>query len=112
MSWCRHRSAPYRYTNRTVYGTVERLVCDCGETLPLGPANDTPEVLVEVRAAELVSLHYRSLRGVTFTADELCGWDPSIARAFKLGKARRLDEFEAGLLARVIVDTHKEDDRD
>lgn len=32
---------------------------DCGAYLSLGPANDTPEVLVEIRAAEIVALARR-----------------------------------------------------
>jgi hypothetical protein len=35
-------------------GGMTRHICiDCGHWLGIGPANDTPEVLVEVRAAEL-----------------------------------------------------------
>ena len=111
MSWCRHRSAPYRYTNRTVYGTVERLVCDCGETLSLGPAHDTPAALMELRAAELAQA-VRDERtqpgaptGVFWTMEENAGWI-----AHKHGRTS-LFGCEAGWLARDIW-TDEEDDRD
>lgn len=46
MGRCRHRLITY-------CAPLQEKCLACGYNFPLGPANDTPEVLVEVRAAEL-----------------------------------------------------------
>jgi hypothetical protein len=58
---CKHENAdhlmPGDCTRPWGHITVEQFRClDCGAWLSLGPANDTPEVCVEIRAAELVAL--------------------------------------------------------
>ena len=49
------------------------ICCDCGEWLSLGPSNDTPEVLVEIRAAELAA-SAEDGRFDSFTICEADGW--------------------------------------
>lgn len=65
--------APWR-VNRTV-----RLCLDCNAWLPLGPARDTPQTAVELRAAEIAAQvrdagEFDSARG---TFGEAVGWHVS-----------------------------------
>lgn len=123
MSRCRHRDrrghslVDFHLRDGTLAGPFDghrlfRGVCPRCGTISLGPANDTPATAVEVLAAWLAVRHRESpFGGVTFTASEMCGWDPSVARSFKLGRPQNLDGYHAGALARAIVDHDKESDR-
>ena len=85
------------YRRRATVDAVRWTCRDCGETLPLGPANDTPEVLVEVRAAAIVASE------MPLPDDEWAGW---LCHAYDdmIGAPARDGEW-AGWLARVIC-TH------
>jgi hypothetical protein len=58
-------------------GMLTSLCLRCGELLPLGPAKDTPDALMELRAAELAA-DYLDCRFTeiwrTASADEHDGW--------------------------------------
>jgi hypothetical protein len=81
-SRCRHRR--FTLENSRVGGDIGltfdmwiRRCMRCGMPLPLGPANDTPEALMELRAAELAA-DYLDCRFTeiwrTASADEHDGW--------------------------------------
>lgn len=54
--WLHRTTRPARDVWRTTLTTVGTTVCrGCDGYVPLGPANDTPEVLVEIRAAEIAA---------------------------------------------------------
>ena len=73
-------------------GWVEAdICCRCGAWLSLGPANDTPEALVELRAAELSDIATSHA-----TSTEAHGWS--------LKDGEPSDEFLAGYLGRVIYE--------
>jgi len=53
---CRHVLARGYDNNGTTYGQDVFTWCfECMDYVPWGPANDTPEVLVEIRAAEIAA---------------------------------------------------------
>ena len=94
----RCRPIPAMYRPLGWHPGVFKLVCvTCGELMPLGPANDTPEVLVEVRAAAIVASE------MPLPDDEWAGW---LCHAYDdmIGAPARDGEW-AGWLARVIC-TH------
>ena len=82
----------------------------CKEAFSLGPANDSPEALVELRAAEIVANGgpIRTCRNSGHDDCEECGWDtwPWVEPT--------TPSEEAGWLARAIVehDTHADEDGD
>jgi hypothetical protein len=89
---------------------------DCGATLPLGPANDTPEVMVEVRAAAIaadwdnyMSCHrWHGLESLGATSPE-ADHGAMLEADVLLGRSpgRDLVDYYVGHLARCIQD-HKE----
>lgn len=91
--------------NRAYLASLDRVTCmDCPEWLPLGPANDTPEVLVEVRAAELAQ---GAIGLLTWPLGEFRGW-----MASEMAERTPDDpEGQSGWLAREIY-THREPNRD
>lgn len=118
MSRCRHYytssitsvgNEMWHAGRNTVRPGAVRWTCrDCAATLPLGPANDTPETAVEVRAAELAQATREEREGradETWTDDENDGWN-----YHRQGWMPPAD-YEAGWLAREIW-TDEEDDRD
>ena len=117
MSRCRHQAKAYtwwtddrgsRWINILV-GSVtlplDRLVCEvCHEWLPLGPANDTPETAVEVRASAIAADWWREPRP-GLTNDEVDG-----LTAYTADLTPVSDGQLSGWLAAAIY-MHKESDR-
>lgn len=70
---CKHRS-PWGYRRAMIVdGEIKYMLfskCDCGHWLSLGPANITPEVEVEIRAAKLAV----QPAGTYVTSDAQSGW--------------------------------------
>ena len=84
---------------------VEALRCrGCGELLGMEPASDTPDVLVEIRAAELAltPLDEITVGSATAVADgaEIAGW---IDHAFDSAKVPDQPGEWSGWLAREIL---------
>jgi predicted RNA-binding Zn-ribbon protein involved in translation (DUF1610 family) len=110
---CKHENAEHMMPGAVstpdwcvqVYAEFEQFRCiDCGEWLSLGPANDTPEVLVEIRAAEIASGGGPSLEHTMNIFDcESCGWRNNWWEP--CNPVKRNDPFWAGWLAREIVET-------
>lgn len=97
---CRHGIERWREKwDSVIPGKMVSAWCDgCRDQVPLGPANDTPEALVEVRAAELSHL-------ATSHADhmESAGWSAVRYDAGPLDDSR----WHAGWLGRVIFDERR-----
>ena len=112
MSRCRH------LRSRMYVGGMTRHICiDCGHWLPLGPANDTPEVLVEVRAAAIAADwdNYMNCGGWQgFETLGACtpdaGHAPFIESDIAAGRkpAHDITDYYAGHLARCIA-IHEEE---
>ena len=109
MSRCRHRNVvewsrvfveghPFWYGLR-LGATPDHISCaNCGEWLPLGPANDTPKTRVEIHAAATVA------KQAPMTDAEWKGW-----WAYLRGEDTPTGTIgAAGWLAAAIY-THKED---
>jgi len=122
VSDCRHRCVaeylgpkmrrPIPANHRPGHGAawhpgVFKLVCvTCGELMPLGPANDTPAVRVEIRAAALAQATREEDYGredETWTEEEGDGWNRHQYDWPTMGDAER-----AGWLAREIW-THEQE---
>jgi hypothetical protein len=85
---CKHRDAYPRiwqgyWTESSVPIPVDEIpdvadavICTCGTWLPLGPATDTPETAIELRAVTLADA-WRGDGGVShiITEDEARGWE-------------------------------------
>ena len=88
--------------------TIDARKCaHCGHWLSLGPANITPEVDVEIRAAEIAAevdemTEWWLWVGKNSTLDENCGW-----RVGDNGMLVATRGYLAGYLARCIA-THEE----
>lgn len=104
---CRHENArDLRCVSVDVPYLCRRCVT-CGYYLSLGPANDTPEVLVEIRAAEIAADLADNKCHATFL--ERCGFNETNP-PLRGGGTVALDTTgtRAGYLARCIA-THKDD---
>jgi hypothetical protein len=82
-----------------------RVTCDdCGAWLPLGPATDTPETALEVRAAEIAAHGFRPDCGccadTSLSTGEFYGWHCTQDRDDTGG----VPEIERGYLARIIAE--------
>lgn len=106
MSRCRHRWRPEMIAALlTVSRHLVCHVCEC--VIPLGRANDTPEALVELRAARLVTLDNRIDGRKTTEAEEVGAVRYLIDSIYTDTLPRGGD---AGWLAAAIV-MHEEGDR-
>jgi hypothetical protein len=89
-------------------GHHDKIVCQsCRAWLSLGPARDTPDVMVEVRAAEIAAnvADYRERRTpYTVTIDEDIGWRQGVRDGDTPSQQR---QQLAGYLARCIGEGEK-----
>ena len=123
MSGCRHEWLRRSLKVRLLHGDwfshldnprlVDARVCvDCNEMLSLGPANDTPEALVELRAAE-IAVQVRGARlsermELRLSRAESIGWQVA-----ELASVSLINDGErAGYLARVIHEHTPLDERE
>lgn len=88
-----------------------RICLDCGATLSLGPATSSPASDVELRAAEIVADGISPHHSDT-GACERCGWAYEHAGESCGGGVVSSPEFQAGWLARYIVEDIIEADHD
>lgn len=107
---CRHENADHLQAGEAstwggplagVIAQCQQFRClDCGAWLSLGPANDTPEVLVEVRAATIAA--HGDYAVIVMSQCEWFGWS-----GYSGGMAPYHHEL-AGYLARAIIDHDRE----
>lgn len=75
------------------------LCVDCHEALPLGPARDTEQTAIEVRAAEIAATWADDrIPSDDIATSDCYGWRAHVAGMFPF------PEEEAGYLARAIVE--------
>ena len=122
MSRCGHPAEARREVSRRAGPALRAvyLVCDrCGTWLPMGEANDTPEALVELRAASLVhealdlDSDWNGFLSLGMTSPE-GQHGPLIEADIAAGRKtqRDLDDYLAGHLAGIIAthDTHADEE--
>jgi hypothetical protein len=80
-----------------------RFCAKCGERLGMGPANDGPKVLVEIRAAVLADRVARALPLGFLSLDEEDGYATRRADADAWRRVSRPADWDAGWLAHAIV---------
>jgi hypothetical protein len=115
---CKHKSYWWMRVDETIDGPTRikcpedeatfRICCECRGYVPLGPATDTPETAIEVRAAEIaadasVRLPKCSLDQPFEERCERCGWEGLLMRA-----AEPTANWHAGYLARCIAEHAEE----
>ena len=114
MAKCKHKHVREDYWNGVLWIPLRnffrhrpaksRIVCrTCGHWLPLAPADDTPEAMIELRAAELADDWDTSP-----VQDPVClfrgrEWQGWIAHGHPFIGEDVTDEQAAGYLARAIV---------
>lgn len=109
---CKHQSADHLMPGDVWHGEVNQIAtvehfrcCDCGAYLSLGPAIDTPEVRIEIRAAELSDLATSHA-----TPLESQGWFDYALDRDCVSVLR--DEWNAGWLGRAIHEHGRESMRE
>ena len=88
---------PMTLTSPTKYIVYKHVCSSCGEWLPLGPATITPEVEIEIRAAELA--RYADWIGWNYLGQRAYYTDVSYAV-----ESDTWPEYQAGYLAAAILD--------
>ena len=101
---CKHKNTSDGYGECTydahgfiVYEVEFRECLDCGAWLPLGPARDTEQTAIEVRAAEIAASREPD-DTITATIVEGFGYD-------RVDVKNPDEDWHAGYLARRIVET-------
>ena len=101
MSGCKHPFWAIREGGPIVNPTTQTCIV-CDDYVSWGPSNDTPEVLVEIRAAEIAA-NYVDLPWVEWNHGEAAGFDNR-----ETPMPHSAESWHAGYLARVIVSHDKD----